>query len=45
MFTGIDSPYEEPENPELNIHTAEKSVAESVDEIISYMLEKGIIND
>jgi bifunctional enzyme CysN/CysC len=33
-FTGIDSPYEPPENPELILQTAKATPAESVDKII-----------
>ncbi|QGH36614.1 adenylyl-sulfate kinase [Gracilibacillus salitolerans] len=36
-FTGIDAPYEEPEQPELVIDTENKSVDEAVAEIIEYL--------
>ncbi|WP_208592137.1 adenylyl-sulfate kinase [Gracilibacillus suaedae] len=36
-FTGIDAPYEEPEQPELVIDTENKSVDEAVTEIIEYL--------
>lgn len=36
-FTGIDSPYEEPENPEFVIDTTENSIEESVDMIYTYL--------
>lgn len=36
-FTGIDSPYEEPENPEFVIDTTESSMEESVDKIYRYI--------
>jgi adenylylsulfate kinase len=39
-FTGIDSPFEEPENPSLNLKTSETSVEESVAEIIKYINRK-----
>ncbi len=42
-FTGISSPYEAPENPELNIDTGGKSLEECVNQVISYLEEKGII--
>ena len=32
-FTGIDAPYEEPENPALNVKTANKSIEASVQEL------------
>lgn len=36
-FTGIDSPYEEPEDPELVIDTAKLSIEQSVDKILNYL--------
>ena len=36
-FTGIDAPYEAPENPALNVETANKSIEESVQEIFEYI--------
>jgi len=36
-FTGIDAPYETPENPALNVETANKSIKESVEEIFEYI--------
>lgn len=36
-FTGIDSPYEEPEDPEFVIDTTENSIEESVDMIYTYL--------
>ena len=37
-FTGIDSPYEEPENPEIRVNTVEMTVEEAADYIISRIL-------
>lgn len=42
-FTGIDSPYEAPENPEITIETDKLSVDEAVAEILRYLREKKII--
>lgn len=39
-FTGVSSPYEEPENPDIIIDTQVISVDEAVKIIISYVLEK-----
>ena len=39
-FTGIDSPYEAPENPALNLETASQSIEESVDEVVKFILKK-----
>lgn len=36
-FTGIDAPYEAPENPALNVETANKSIETSVQEIFEYI--------
>lgn len=37
-FTGISSPYEEPENPELVVNTGELSVDKCVDQVIEFLL-------
>jgi bifunctional enzyme CysN/CysC len=37
-FTGIDSAYERPENPELVLNTHQRSAAECVDEIVERVL-------
>ena len=42
-FTGIDDPYEAPENPELVIHTAELTVAQSVDALLEYLKQHNLI--
>ena len=36
-FTGIDSPYETPENPEMVLDTVSLTVEEAVDKIIDYL--------
>ena len=43
-YTGIDSPYEVPENPELTIDTDNQSLEESVSTILSFLKLNGIIN-
>ena len=42
-FTGISSPYEAPATSEIHILTAEKSIDELVNMIISYLQEKGYL--
>ncbi|PJC76561.1 MAG: adenylyl-sulfate kinase, partial [Syntrophobacterales bacterium CG_4_8_14_3_um_filter_49_14] len=42
-FTGISSPYEEPENPELIIDTAVESVDQCVERVIGLLAERGIL--
>jgi adenylylsulfate kinase len=37
QMTGVDSTYEEPENPDLIIDTANKTLQESVSEILNYL--------
>lgn len=44
-FTGIDDPYEEPEDPEIIIDTSESSIEESVDKIIEFLKEKNYIKN
>jgi len=39
-FTGIDSPYEVPTNPDLKITTLNKSIDESVNETVNLILQK-----
>lgn len=40
QFTGIDDPYEAPENPELEIDTTNISVDEAVEMVIKYLEER-----
>jgi adenylylsulfate kinase len=42
-FTGIDSPYEEPLNPEIVCNTQQESIAESVTKVIKYLETKEYI--
>jgi adenylylsulfate kinase len=42
-YTGIDSPYEAPDNPELIIDTESESLEESVTKVIDFLKSKGII--
>jgi bifunctional enzyme CysN/CysC len=41
-FTGIDSPYEAPENPELKIDTTNSSPEESAETIVTFLQARGI---
>ena len=43
-YTGTDSPYEAPDNPELIIDTESESLEESVAKIIDFLKSKEIIN-
>ncbi|AMY05761.1 adenylyl-sulfate kinase [Staphylococcus condimenti] len=42
-FTGIDAPYEAPENPEIIVDTEENSVEEAVEQIIQYLEDQKVI--
>ncbi|MBL4599704.1 MAG: sulfate adenylyltransferase subunit CysN [Rhizobiaceae bacterium] len=43
-FTGIDSPYEEPENPEMRVSTTSMSAEEAADFIIQQLNNQGVID-
>jgi len=43
-YTGIDSPYEVPENPDLIIDSDDQSLEESSSTILSFLESNGIIN-
>ena len=42
-FTGIDSPYEAPRNPEIRISTSDLSAEEAADALFDFLSDKGII--
>jgi adenylylsulfate kinase len=42
-FTGISSPYEEPQNPELILETCSCSIEECVNRVINLLIERRII--
>lgn len=42
-FTGIDSPYEAPEQPEITIQSDKVSVAEAVEQVLNYLRGQNII--
>ncbi|MEH7505171.1 adenylyl-sulfate kinase [Neobacillus drentensis] len=42
-FTGIDSPYEGPEQPEITLHSDQVTVEEAVEQVFTYLREKNII--
>lgn len=43
-FTGIDSPYEAPENPELVIDTGLLNIGDSVDNILRYLAQRQVVS-
>ncbi len=42
-YTGVDSPYEEPENPELTINTDRQTLDNSVSKILSFLEQNSLI--
>ncbi len=42
-FTGIDDPYEAPENPEVTVDSEKQSEEESLDTILAYLESAGLI--
>ena len=42
-FTGIDSPYEAPESPELRVDTASCSAREASDLVLAELLRRGVV--
>lgn len=42
-FTGIDSVYEVPQNPEITLHNGNAKIQDMVDQIIQYLTEKQMI--
>ncbi len=44
-FTGINSLYEPPIKPELTIHTANQTLIESVELVLSFLADRGLVRD
>ena len=44
-FTGIDSKYEPPVNPEIHLKASEFSADECADQVVNYLLEKIVIKN
>ncbi len=44
-FTGIDSPYDIPTNPEITINTLNKGVKDIVESIVCQLQDTGVISD
>ena len=43
-MTGVSAPYEEPENSSLVIETDKLGLQQCVDEVIKFLLKKGLIS-
>jgi len=44
-FTGINSPYEVPENPDLIVDTGQETLEKSVSKVLNILINRGIINN
>lgn len=44
-FTGIDSPYEQPRNPEMLVDTSSMSAEQCAEQIIRILRERGVISE
>ena len=42
-FTGISSPYEAPEAPELKVDTGSQTLEQSVEQVLTYLSTEGVI--
>ena len=42
-FTGVDDPYEAPENPEVVVNTEKESIEESLDRILRHLESQGLV--
>ena len=42
-FTGIDSEYQAPENPEIEVNTVETSADDAAEMIVTYLKDKGFL--
>jgi adenylylsulfate kinase-like enzyme len=42
-FTGIDDPYERPENPEIVLDTVAYRPEENAQRILEYLIERGLV--
>jgi bifunctional enzyme CysN/CysC len=43
-FTGVDSPYEPPEHPDIHLRTAELTIEREIDTVIATLRERGVID-
>jgi len=43
-FTGIDDPYEAPEQPDLHLRSDELDIETEVEMVLDFLKEKGLLN-
>lgn len=44
-FTGVDDPYESPENPEITLDTVSNTPQENAHKIVQYLVSRGFLRD
>lgn len=44
LFTGVSAPYQVPEKPEITLNTANQKVTESVQRLIDYLQQQGLLD-
>ncbi|VAX08930.1 Adenylylsulfate kinase [hydrothermal vent metagenome] len=44
QFTGISSPYEEPETPEMRINTGEDELDDCAEQVVRLLVDRGVIS-
>lgn len=42
-FTGVDDPYEKPENPEIHVKSGEESLEESTEKVMKYLKDNNLV--
>jgi adenylylsulfate kinase len=42
-FTGVSDPYEEPQNPEVTVHTGSEDIETSANKILDYLVGQGLV--
>ena len=45
QFTGVSDPYEPPEHPEVELHTEYEEIDQSVNKVLAYLNENGMLSD
>jgi adenylylsulfate kinase len=42
-FTGVNDPYEEPENPEVVVDTSAETIEQSAEKILKFLRQRGLV--
>lgn len=45
QFTGVDDPYEEPENPEITVDTGTETIRDSTEQVLRELQEQGYLDE